>query len=473
MSEEIQFLEKVQRLRLGFLQMNLLRYSSKGVLIFIATVGAAAIAQTNAKQPEPQGSRTKPGIAPAEQGKPTKPGPSTSGQLQPNPPDAKAETDPLKPKVTEKTTKRTSENSVREDAGETETKTLSQRIESGWTLLLGLNAGTIAESDPVAPAGHEPHSGSAFGGSLILGRYDKKLAYDFGLGWSYSRIKGKETDQPSGQLIDVIVATQAGILFGSARYRVADSFEAGMTLSQWFSPDLSFSSYESKPKTSTFAGIDLVYVSVAREQIFRARVSATYDLAVPDRRISIFSLGLDFGLPLLRNDKLVKKSTVVKTKTIVRETEKTVTTSIAVPVQIVLSIIDNRMVKFSASSPNIDLKSEPYLLRLGGALASIGKSFKSVEVRIKLSEGTPSNQALAQQRAVQVGQRLVRGGLPINAVLVKGSVDKSIAATAKQPGMRIELQFTDATDRSLIENTIDGVNRQFAMPDTCVGGECQ
>ncbi len=428
--------------------MNRNVFSKILVAVFSAVTGAQVYAQTPAPNAESKKSQPQPNISATPQPKAT---------------------------VTEKTTKRTTDKSEREDAGTVETKTLSQRIESGWTLLLGLNAGSIAESKPVAPAGHEPHSGSAFGGSLILGRYDKKLAYDFGLGWSYSRIKGKETDQPSGQLIDVIVATQAGILFGSARYRLAEYFETGVTLSQWFSPDLSFSSYETKPKTSTFAGIDLVYVSFAREQIFRARISATYDLAVPDRQISIISLGLDFGLPLLRNDKLIKKSTVVKTKTIVRETEKTVTTSVAVPVQVVLSVIDNRLVKFAASTANLDPKSEPYLARLGSALAAISQSFKAVEVRVKLAGAVASeNQALAQQRAVQIGQRLVRGGMPLKSVMVKGSIDKSLVTTnSKTPSIRIELQFTDATDRSLIENAIDGVNRQFAMPDTCAGGECQ
>jgi hypothetical protein len=357
-----------------------------------------------------------------------------------------------------------------------EVRRIEQNVEAGWTLLLGLNLGRISESAIAAPAGHEPHSGTAFGGYLMLGGYRKWLAYDLGIGWSYSRIAGREIDAPGGQPVDVIVATQAGILMGATRYRFLEKLEGGLSLSQWAGPDLSFSSYESSPKTATFLGADLVYLSTSRDQIFRVRLSGMVDLTVPKRQVTIYALGLDFGLPLLRNDTLVRKTTVVKTQTVVRETEKKVTTTVPVRIPVIQMVIDNQLIKFIAGGARVDPKSDAYIARLGSELAKISDRFSAVSVRVTMSElpADPKRQAIAEQRAANVGHKLKTAGLAMQKIRFKGGVEKSLAPAPQGGAMhKLELQFIDATDQATIEQTVANINRQFTVPETCAAGDCK
>jgi hypothetical protein len=351
-------------------------------------------------------------------------------------------------------------------------KKIIQSLDQGWILLLGFSGGIVKESKINAPVGHEAHKGNAYLGSLFGSRYTKNGVLDLGLSWSYSTLRGLEPDPVSNQIVDTVVATQAATISAGWRRRMAEAFEVGLGLSQWFGPDLSFSSYESNPKYATFAGADLVFSAVARDQVVRVRLSGQVDLTIPDRQLTLLTLGLDLGLPLLDNDRIIRRVNIVRKKTVTTESEKKVVTTVPVQVQVVQTSISSKTIRFAKDSAIIESRSEAYLRDLGASLLRLATNFENVTVKVRMPNRAAGYAQLAQMRAANVTQKLIGGGTPPAKIRSLGEIDKATTPT-QIDSYSIELHFYNVTDRLAIEQAMASVNRQYFVPETCAAGDCQ
>jgi hypothetical protein len=352
------------------------------------------------------------------------------------------------------------------------TNTIKPKADRGWVLLLHGGFGNTEESQVKEEEPYKQHRGSYFSGKFIGSRYSPRLVFDLGLGWNYTRIRGDEKDPTDGLTTNALIVTQAGVVEAGLRWRLTPYLETGLRLGEWIGPDLSFSSQDKEPRATTVLGLDAVFAMIKSYQVLRFRVGYDVELTVPKRQVSFLHVGLDFGLPLVKRDTVVRTIKVEEEKRTVTRREELVDVPVPVRVDVVREIIPGKMIPWTPASRNF---KSAYFDDLGKAIAGLTHTFAKLQIRFVASElpQSASREAEATAAATQLRLRLIELGVPSDQVIAVGVVDDKLKPTAKGVRYGIELTFNAVSEMASLQAGLDKVKQRHAIPDTCEGEACK
>ena len=359
-----------------------------------------------------------------------------------------------------------------ETVTQSKTKTKKARVE--WTVFVGLDAGNLREDGVKDAELYEPKRGPLYAATVSGTRYHTKWVLDLGLGWAYSRLKGMEPLEDSDQRGETIIATQAGYFEVAPRYRFGSNFEAGLAISQWVGPDLSYSSYSDSVRTGTFAAVDAKLRLRQNPNLYRIGARYLVDLTIPDRTLSAFMLALEFGLPVSGYDTIVKvtktttKETVQKESVVKSVVEKTKELSVT------RFVLDPKLGRFQPGTANPDPASLTYFQDLAATAARLQGNYRLLSVRFLNPRLDAATATLYTARATRINGFFMAAGIPQTKIktLPPDKVREEAQGTPLTQE-EVEILFIDPQNSAAIGAEFNNIRKRYSMPDTCQGGDCK
>jgi outer membrane protein OmpA-like peptidoglycan-associated protein len=309
---------------------------------------------------------------------------------------------------------------------------------NGFSLYTGLGV-----SGDLSSQSDLDHSGalSGFGVQLPLQAsfYSQKVAYDFGVGWTYHHLS---TDQ-------VRILTRSGLGLFSARYRF-QSLEVGAFGQVWFGNQIPLG--QTKDSVPVFLGLGIVkghQLQWAGQPAWRWGIQALVDLTLSTRVHGRLLATLEMGIPLFApTPPQIKKETIEK-----RILEK-----------VVIYTFDDQFVHFKTNEDTLMPRSYAFVKDLGATLTQQNDNWEKVLIKGHTdSRGEfDFNQDLSSRRAQQVKVTLESMGVQPEKVLAQGfgeaqPIDPAESEEAWSRNRRVEIEFEGVKDPKIFRDEIQKI----------------
>lgn len=264
--------------------------------------------------------------------------------------------------------------------------------------------------------------------------YNPNFIFDIGIGWFYNEVDNERVN----------TFTESTFFEGSLRYRLNHKWNFGPILMTAVDNDNTFEANVGVNSTETFIGLRLDY----EPQVFennKLRINATLyrDMTISERDVTLFLVGVQFGIPFwdtAKNTRVVEK-VVVKRKYIPR----------------LIKLSENRMKAtfdqdsgffFATGSDEPNKEMVEYMDRLVFYLNKYSSEWEKVEIQGHTDDvGKLSyNMNLSKRRAEKIQSILVEKGLPKERTRTrwfgpkKPLVNEKTAA-ARAKNRRVEIVF--------------------------------
>ena len=268
-----------------------------------------------------------------------------------------------------------------------------------------------------------------------------KWQLDVGVGWIYSSISGKNSNQ-----LPISVSTRAGMFDLGAFYKLGERWQLGPAVNLVYGTDTGFGSRITDGKTSLLVGVQTAYTIWNPKFPLRLWSQLSTDTNMASRRFLAASIGLQIGLPIgsSKTSPSVAKSDEVRSTSFVRTREVRV-------------VLDPKKVFFQTSSAALKPNVRRILQEVGGYLEQDPSTSVVISGHADQRGRYEYNLKLSKKRAESVRYALLPHGVEsdrfeINAFSYSKLIDPRNVQTAWAKNRRVELSFQNVKDpEKLIE----------------------
>lgn len=264
--------------------------------------------------------------------------------------------------------------------------------------------------------------------------YKSSLIFDLGIGWFYNEVDNDRFN----------TFTESTFFEASLRYRLNKKWNFGPILMTAVDNDNTFEANVGVNSTETFLGLRVDYEpDVFKSNKLRLNATLYRDMTISDRDVTLFLVGVQFGIPFFDSQKKTKivEKVIVKRKYIPR----------------LIKLSDNKMKAtfdqdsgfyFATNSDKPNQEMIDYLDRLVFYLKKYSSEWDKIEVQGHTDDvGKISyNMKLSKQRAESIRSMIVEKGIDRKRTDIswygpkKPLVDKKTAA-ARAKNRRVEILF--------------------------------
>lgn len=254
---------------------------------------------------------------------------------------------------------------------------------------------------------------------------------DGGFGWMYQYLTGSTPPVTSET-----ITTKALLIEFAGRYRLGDSWQAGMLTRSIFGTDLEFGSRIDQANFAQLAGLQAAYEWNFSRVLIRATAQALTDLNISNRQIYLIEAGLEFGFaPRLNKVSLASSAQSGSAPEAVRID------------------LEAGTFYFEFASDRLTHEAEEFLLALGKFLNSHSGSWRELQIDGHTDQqgSEDYNLRLSRNRAEAVKAALIQAGASASRLSSNGfgfSRPRAIGngkAVWKQ-NRRVELKFTGVSN---------------------------
>jgi OOP family OmpA-OmpF porin len=259
---------------------------------------------------------------------------------------------------------------------------------------------------------------------------------DAGLGWMYSSVNGQDL---AGR--DIRIRTRAATFEVSPRYRLGQSWQIGPAFQMLFGADTGFGPSVGNSVGTAFGGLRLAYEMSNLRFPLRFVAQGLTDFNVPDRRVDLFTAGIQIGLPIREKTAAVSNN---------EGKIDSIRVAQAAPIRVVL---DPQKVFFGTNSAKLREPISHALAEIGNYLSTHPEAWKSVDISGHADQrGKYSyNLKLSQKRANSVLEAIAPQSEVADRVQAKGYSYKFLLDPANNKkawakNRRVEIVFYDVRD---------------------------
>ena len=352
---------------------------------------------------------------------------------------------------------------------------------TGFALFLGMNGGyiTSAYGDP---QNETAKSGYQLGGKFLGSIYPEHWVIDFGIGWFYSKIQGKERtiEEKSGNLNSepesVKILTQAAFVEFAPRYRLSKNWQLGVVADLMFGTDLSFGAVPNNQNFVGMIGPQLMYGVPEKFLDMRWGIEALTDINVSSRQMFTVLLTAQFGLPILKPESIVREKELYSTKRRVERQEVPRIVNKMVVKEVMKFVFENDEIRFDPRRANLPASNQGFLLELANTLTRVQATWKelNIEATVENTGDDAFNQKLSAARAAAVKNALVSGSVPIDVITSTGlGVSRLPPGSPSGKLNHIVLSFSGVTNAQKLNDAINKLQKLKARPETCTEAGCK
>jgi outer membrane protein OmpA-like peptidoglycan-associated protein len=340
----------------------------------------------------------------------------------------------------------------------TSTKTYEK---SPWWFFAGINFGLLDMSTDLKARGEIDKDG--FHSSLkgALNYYQDQYVLDFGLGWFYNEMSGKNSAQ------EVTTVSKSLFFEFVPRLIFADHFQIGPMLSLLFASDVSFSQElpgSKEQNSALFGGVSFVYEWNQKAPVFRVGLNAQKDIGIDDRSVGIYTAFFQVGFDVFNK----RKPSEVQSETytpydgpIPRRDDVAVVTG---PNSVDLVLAEDDGVYFDFDSYEVKPRVKAYLKKLANVLKDKKNTWDNliVEGHTDNRGSKAYNMTLSLNRALAVKDTLKENGVANSKMKARGygfsrPVDLANNERAWAKNRRVEFRFTGVNDPYGLTKKINGI----------------
>jgi len=321
-----------------------------------------------------------------------------------------------------------------------------------------------------------------FTGTLVAGKSLASFLFDDwiiegGAGWSFSALYGTtKGENPLEPAIGHRIYTQSGFAEGGLRFRLTPKFNLGVIVQDYFGADLTFSQRRNLVTNMLLGGGMMAVDLLSESGIFRIGATLLAELPDNQRKVLVYGLTLQFGVPLRGYDVLLRQTDVVVRSEKIKKVEvpKVVTRTIVRDVS--KYSLPRESFHFGKGQSTLAPEDQSFALELATALRELQANFKTViiEAHIRASGDAQRDLRLSELRAQSIRNAIVSSGLSPQRVFSAGMGGRNnIEDKAGQSITLVDLSFTGLTNPDLVSETLNSLFRRRAVPETCKGDKCK
>ena len=342
-------------------------------------------------------------------------------------------------------------------------------------LQMGADVGYLNHTTTIPNEG--PFTGTIVAGKSLASFLFDDWIIEGGAGWSFSALYGTtKGENPLEPAIGHRVYTQAGFAEGGLRFRLTPKFNLGIIAQDYFGADLTFSQRKNLVNNMFLGGGMMAVDLLSESGIFRIGATLLAELPDNQRKLLIYGLTLQFGVPLRGYDTILRQTDVVVRSEKIKKVEvpKIVTRTIVRDVS--KYSLPKESFHFGKGQSTLAPEDQSFALELATALRELQGNFKTVtiEAHVRSSGDAQRDLRVSELRAQSIRNALVSAGLSPQRVLSTGMGGRSnIDDKPSQSVTLIDLSFTGLTNPDLVSETLNALFRRRAVPETCKGDKCK
>lgn len=337
--------------------------------------------------------------------------------------------------------------------------------------------------------GHLSHSPSntnsgPFSGTLMTGKVLGSLLFsdwilETGAGWSYSAIYGQtRADNPLETPLYHRIYTQSAFAEGGLRWRLTPKFHLGLIAQHFFGTDQSLSPTASKTNQMLLGGCLMAVDLLSESGIFRLGASLLGEVLNNNRKVLLYGLTLQFGIPLRGYDILLKKTDVVIRSEKVQRFEVPRVTTQKIVRDVSKYTLPRNTFHFSHGQSFLIPEDQRFLHEVAEILKKHENNYKTVtiETQIRATGSKRNDLRISEERAQTIRNALVTLGLSPQKVLAAGQGGRQIQADNfgdRYHLTLVDLSFADLSEAEVITDSLNNLIKRRVTPDTCAGEKCR
>jgi outer membrane protein OmpA-like peptidoglycan-associated protein len=343
-------------------------------------------------------------------------------------------------------------------------------------LQLGTDLGYLSHSTTIPDEG--PFNGSLLTGKAMASFLFPNWIAEAGLGWSYSALYGTtRSDNPAIPSIGHRIYTQSAFAEGGLRFRLTDKFNLGIIVQDYFGTDLTLSQRKDLVSHMLLGGGMMAVDLLSDSGIFRLGATVMAELPDNQRRVLLYGLTLQFGIPLRGYDILLRKTDVVVRSEKIQKVDvpKVVTRSVVREVS--KFSLPRDLLRFTRGQATLTPEDQSFLLELAQLLKQYQDTYRTVavEVTVKSSGEANRDKKISESRAQSIRNVLVSAGLNAQRTLATGLGGRTLNAdriSGSGSATLVDLSFSGLTQPDQLNDALNNFVKRKATPETCRGEKC-
>lgn len=346
------------------------------------------------------------------------------------------------------------------------------------SLQVGLDSGIFNHATTIPKEG--PFDGYMVAGKGLASLEFEDWIVESGLGWHYSALYGTTQDvNASFPEIGHRIYTQSAFAEAGVRLKLHPRFNVGFVAQDYFGADLSLSQRRNLVNNMILGGAAASVDLLGESGVFRIGAQLLGEILDNQRKVIYYGLSLQFGIPLIGSDVLVRKEKI----TVRRERVETITIPKVISKTIIKDVskysIPTRTFTFVRGQGALSKVDQKLISELGQILKSYSSKFKQVtiEATVKKSRNSKRDLKLSQERADALRNVIVGLGLlspsQIKARGMGGRANLDERGLGKFSLTLVDLSFTELEDESQVNSALTQFFNGLKTPETCRGGQCK
>ncbi len=343
-------------------------------------------------------------------------------------------------------------------------------------LQMGSDVGYFSHTTTIP--GEGPFIGSLLTGKALASFLFPDWILEGGAGWGYSALYGTtRSENPSEPTIGHRIYTQAGFVEGGLRFRLTPKFNLGLIVQDYFGADVTLSQRKDLVNNMLLGGGMMAVDLLSESGIFRLGASIMAELPDNQRRVVLYGLTFQFGIPLRGYDVLLRKTDVVVRTEKVQKVDVPRIVTRSVVREVSKYTLPREIFKFSRGQTFVSPEDQSFLLELAQILKQFQNNYRSVtvEAHVKSTGDQKRDQRLSEARAQSIRNVLVSSGLNPQRVLASGLGGKAVSDDRVGAGASItfvELSFSNLTEPDALTDALNVFLKRRSTPETCRGDKC-
>lgn len=346
------------------------------------------------------------------------------------------------------------------------------------SLQVGLDSGVFNHTTTIPKEG--PFDGYVLAGKALASLEFEDWIIESGLGWHYSALYGTTQDvNVSIPAIGHRIYTQSAFAEAGVRLKLHPRFNVGLVAQDYFGADLSLSQRRNLVNNMLLGGAAASVDFLGESGVFRIGAHLLGEILDNQRKVIYYGLSLQFGIPLIGSDVLLRKEKI----TIRKERVETLTVPKVVTKTIIKDVskysIPARTFNFVKGRGTLNLDDQKLVSELGQILKSYSSKFRQVtiEATVKKSGNSKRDLRLSQERADALRNAIVSLGLlspsQVKARGMGGRTNLDERGLGKFSLTLVDLSFTELEDETQVNSALTQFFNGLKTPETCRGGQCK
>lgn len=344
-------------------------------------------------------------------------------------------------------------------------------------LQLGTDAGFLNHTTTINNEG--PFTGYYLTGKALASLLLDSWILEGGVGWGFSALYGKtREDNPAAPEIGHRVYTQSAFVEGGLRYRLTPKFNLGLIVQDYFGTDLTLSQRKGLVRNMLLGGGMLALDLLSESGIFRIGAQLLFEIPDNQRYVQTYGVTLQFGLPLMGYDTLLRKTDVVLRSERIQKVELPRVISRTVVRDVSKYSLPRDAFRFNRNDALLSPEMQSFILELSSALKPLQPYFKTltIEAQIKASGDPQRELRLSERRAQAIRNALVSTGLGGQRIFAAGLGGRqNIAEYVSGPFSvtLVDFSFTGLSQPDTVNDELNNLFKRYSTPETCKGERCK